>query len=143
MNGLFGWFGTVTNYLLARNIAAWVGHALLGQAPPAVSTLHALLVLLAYSVVIGGAAFCLFFRRDIVGASAGEEPDRQPVPARQRFDRRTVFLYVFHLLPGGVSPGHHRKELTAPWKRPDRGKGPHSHRGGTARGTSVETAVSP
>jgi hypothetical protein len=69
LSGLFGWFGSVTNYLLAQNIAAWVGHALLGQSPPAVGTLHAFLVLLAYSLVLGGAAFYRFFQRDVTGAS--------------------------------------------------------------------------
>jgi ABC-2 type transport system permease protein len=71
LTGVFSWFDSVTNYLLTQNIGAWVGHALLGQSPPAVSTLHAIIVLLAYSLALGGAAFYLFISRDVTGASGG------------------------------------------------------------------------
>lgn len=71
LNGVFSWFSSVTHYLLAQNIAVWVGHALLGQLPTGVSTTHALLVLLAYALVLGVAAFALFGRRDVTGPTSG------------------------------------------------------------------------
>lgn len=71
MNGIFSWFSTVTHYLLGQNISVWVGHAVLGQLPTGVSTLHALLVLAAYALILGAAAFILFNRRDITGPTSG------------------------------------------------------------------------
>jgi ABC-type transport system involved in multi-copper enzyme maturation permease subunit len=71
MNGVFSWFGSVTHYLLAQNMAVWVGHALLGQLPTGVSTGHALVVLLVYTLALGGGAFALFSRRDVTGPTSG------------------------------------------------------------------------
>jgi ABC-type transport system involved in multi-copper enzyme maturation permease subunit len=71
MNGIFDWFANVTHYLLGQNISVWVGHAVLGQLPSGVSTLHAFVVLAAYAAVFGVAAFVLFNRRDVTGPTSG------------------------------------------------------------------------
>jgi len=83
--GLFDWFQTVADYILGRNITAWmlgsqsggmgdVGGATfgmgirIGEYP---GELHAFLVLLAYILVLGGLGFWLFQRRDVAGTSGG------------------------------------------------------------------------
>jgi len=78
---LFDWFGTVADYLVGRNITAWMasgreqgvrevlgGVTGLGNFPGA---LHAFLVMVVYIVVLGGLAFWILRRRDITGGSAG------------------------------------------------------------------------
>ena len=74
---LFDWFDNVTGFLLGTNFTAWmietdvelasVNAVILGMSDLP-GTVHAFLVLLAYIVVLGGAAFWLFQRRDISGA---------------------------------------------------------------------------
>ena len=71
----FDWFLTVPDYLLGRNITAWMvgmnnsqGALTSGQLP---SQLHAALVLLVYVLVFGGLSFWLFQRRDITETLAG------------------------------------------------------------------------
>jgi ABC-type transport system involved in multi-copper enzyme maturation permease subunit len=71
LKGLLSWFDTAAHYLFGQNIAAWAMLALFGQSQASVSTLHAGLVLLVYSLVMGGLSFWLFQRRDIAGASSG------------------------------------------------------------------------
>ncbi len=73
----FDWFQTVADYLLGRNVTAWMtglgnyegllantGGELPGQ-------LHAALVLLVYILVLSGLALWLFQRRDITATSTG------------------------------------------------------------------------
>jgi ABC-type transport system involved in multi-copper enzyme maturation permease subunit len=72
--GPFEGFDSVAEYLLVQNIRAWLGGVsflvgLGGGADPGQA--RAFVVLLAYLVVLGGAAFWLFQRRDVAGASGG------------------------------------------------------------------------
>jgi len=68
----FQWFQTVADYLMGRNIGALAGGAGFGMGGTASpGTLHASLVLAAYTVVLGAVAFWLFQRRDVAGASGG------------------------------------------------------------------------
>ncbi len=70
----FDWFQTVADYMLGRNITAWMmgmsnnQGATSGELP---SQLHAALVLLVYILVLGGLALWLFQRRDITATSTG------------------------------------------------------------------------
>ena len=77
LGGLFDWFNNVTDFLLGANTAAWMtetgvvttgSNGSLFNIAEMPSQLHAFIVLLAYVVVLGGAAFWLFLRRDIAGA---------------------------------------------------------------------------
>ena len=76
---LFDWFQNVADYMLGRNITAWMmgsGHEDLdvifrtstpiGDFP---GMLHAFVVLTVYILVLGGLAFWQFQRKDIGGAS--------------------------------------------------------------------------
>jgi ABC-type transport system involved in multi-copper enzyme maturation permease subunit len=78
---VFDWFRTVADYLLGRNVTAWmiadrgeglqgafVGLGAFGEFP---GGLHAFLVLVVYIVVLGAIAFRVFQRRDVAGASGG------------------------------------------------------------------------
>ncbi len=74
---LFESFGSVSDFLLGPSAIAWMvepGASIWAveilPVPPSdlPSNLHAFLVLLAYVVVLGGAAFWLFQRRDVTGA---------------------------------------------------------------------------
>jgi ABC-type transport system involved in multi-copper enzyme maturation permease subunit len=69
VSGLFGWFRTVARYLLAQNIAAWVGLSSLGQGQTALSRAHALTVLVVYTAAFIVAALYLFQSRDVTGTS--------------------------------------------------------------------------
>jgi ABC-type transport system involved in multi-copper enzyme maturation permease subunit len=75
LSGLFSWFHNVADFLLVRNITAWTQAAGGATAFGAVGTLpdstHALVVLAGYAVVLGAAAFWIFERRDVHGATAG------------------------------------------------------------------------
>ncbi len=70
----FDWFQTVADYMLGRNVTAWMmgmsnnQGATGGELP---SQLHAALVLLVYILVLGGLALWLFQRRDITATSTG------------------------------------------------------------------------
>ena len=75
LGDLFAWFDNVSDFLIGFNTAAWMsetgvvtteGSLFPVSDPP--GTLHAFLVLLAYIVVLGAAAFWLFQRRDVAGA---------------------------------------------------------------------------
>ena len=75
LGGLFDWFNSVTNFLLGANTTAWMtetgvvtteGGLFSVSDPP--GALHAFLVLLAYTLVLGVIAFWLFQRRDVAGA---------------------------------------------------------------------------
>ena len=75
LGDLFAWFDKVSDFLIGFNTAAWMtetgvvtteGTLFPVSDPPGV--LHAFLVLLAYIVVLGAAAFWLFQRRDVAGA---------------------------------------------------------------------------
>ena len=77
LGGLLDWFNNVTDFLLGSNTAAWMtetgvvttgSNASLFDIAEMPGQLHAFIVLLAYVVVLGGAAFWLFLRRDIAGA---------------------------------------------------------------------------
>jgi ABC-type transport system involved in multi-copper enzyme maturation permease subunit len=61
----------VARYLLGQNIDAWAGISLLGLGHTRVGATHALLVLIAYAAALGVAAFYVFERQDIGGASTG------------------------------------------------------------------------
>ena len=75
LGDLFPWFDNVSDFLIGFNTAAWMsetgvvtteGSLFPVSDPP--GELHAFLVLLAYIVVLGAAAFWLFQRRDVAGA---------------------------------------------------------------------------
>ncbi len=75
---LFAWFQTVADYLLGRNLGAWMtgnqqeaphGGGLGTGGGTFPGELHAFLVLLVYILVLGAIAFRRFQRRDIAGAS--------------------------------------------------------------------------
>ncbi|MBI4340487.1 MAG: ABC transporter permease [Chloroflexi bacterium] len=80
MINLFSWYQTVSNFLLGRNITAWMmegqddmgGGAVLGgivgEFP---GELQAILVMAAYTLVLGGLAFWLLARRDIPATGGG------------------------------------------------------------------------
>ena len=77
LGGLFDWFNNVSDFLIGTNTTAWMtetgvettgGNAALFDIADLPGALHAFLVLLAYMVVMSGAAFWLFQRRDIAGA---------------------------------------------------------------------------
>ena len=77
LGGLFDWSSNVTDFLLGANTAAWMtetgvvttgGNASLVDVGDLPGQLHAFLVLTAYIVVLGGAAFWIFQRRDVAGA---------------------------------------------------------------------------
>lgn len=70
-SGLFGWFSTVARYLFGQNIAAWSQLSFFGQNQTSVSSLHAFIVILIYTLVLGALAFYIFERRDVTGAAAG------------------------------------------------------------------------
>ena len=79
---LFDWFQNVADYMLGRNVSAWViggetdplaGEALggpfrFGEYP---GELHAFLVLAAYTLAMAALAFWRFQRRDVAAATAG------------------------------------------------------------------------
>ena len=75
LGDLFAWFDNVSDFLIGFNTAAWMsetgvvtteGSLFPVSDPP--GELHAFLVLLAYIIVLGAAAFWLFQRRDVAGA---------------------------------------------------------------------------
>ena len=77
LGGLFDWFNNVSDFLIGTNTTAWMtetgvettgGNAALFDIADLPGALHAFLVLLVYMVVLSGAAFWLFQRRDIAGA---------------------------------------------------------------------------
>ena len=77
LGGLFDWFSNVTDFLLGPNVTAWMteagtrttgGDAALFPLQDLPDQLHAFLVVAAYIIVLGAAAFWLFHRRDIAGA---------------------------------------------------------------------------
>lgn len=74
-SSLFSWFQSVADFLLVRNITAWTGGG--GTAGGAVGggalpdQTHALVVLAIYTLALGAAAFWLFERRDVAGATGG------------------------------------------------------------------------
>ena len=71
-SSFFDWFSTVADYLLVRNISAWAGGSSFGAGGAGgPGTLHSFLVLAVYTIALGTAAFLLFQRRDIAGASGG------------------------------------------------------------------------
>ena len=77
MINVFDWFEPIGDLVLGRNVAAWIiGNDL--EARPVVfggvigdmpSILHAFLVILGYTVVLGAVSFWIFQRRDVAGAS--------------------------------------------------------------------------
>ena len=75
LGDLFAWFDNVSDFLIGFNTAAWMSETgvvtteggLFSVSDPPVA-LHAFLVLLAYTLVLGVAAFWLFQRRDVAGA---------------------------------------------------------------------------
>ena len=67
--GQFDWFQDIADYLLGPNVSIWLSPEFqLGGVVEQASILRAFLVLAAYIVIIGGATFALFQRRDIAGA---------------------------------------------------------------------------
>ena len=65
----FDWFEAIADYLLGPNVSIWLSPEFpLGDTDEQSSILRAFLVLTAYLVIIGGATFALFQRRDIAGA---------------------------------------------------------------------------
>ena len=75
LGDLFAWFDNVSDFLIGFNTAAWMSESGMVTTegtlfpvsdPPGV--LHAFLVVAAYIIVLGAAAFWLFQRRDVAGA---------------------------------------------------------------------------
>ena len=70
----FDWFEPVSNFILGPNVAAWLSHddviqVTLGiRADGDLGTTHYFLVMLAYTVALGAAAFWRFEHKDITGA---------------------------------------------------------------------------
>ena len=71
---LASWLESVPDYLIGQNVSLWMSEAALlsvetsnGVSASQPSTLHAFLVILVYTLVLGAAAFWLFQRRDISG----------------------------------------------------------------------------
>ena len=69
LNGAFGWFDSVAHYLLGQNISALAGLSTFSQGGASVGSLHAFLVLLAYTVLLCGATLFIFERRDVASAT--------------------------------------------------------------------------
>ena len=77
LSNLFDWFGTVSDYMLGPNVAAWMVHegarvtvgdsAFFGFAEVP-SQLHGFLVVTAYIVIISALTLRLFHHKDIAGA---------------------------------------------------------------------------
>ncbi len=76
LGGLFEWFSNVTDYLLGPSVTSWMteagvrttGERAMFPVSDPSSQLHAFFVIAAYIIILGGAAFWLFQRRDIAGA---------------------------------------------------------------------------
>ena len=70
----FDWFEPVSNFILGPNVAAWLSHddviqVTLGiRADGDLGTSHYFLVMLAYTVALGAAAFWRFEHKDVTGA---------------------------------------------------------------------------
>jgi ABC-2 type transport system permease protein len=70
-SNLFSWFQNLANFFLVRNISGWTGATgglAAGNLP---DQTQALIILGAYTLVLGGVAFWLFERRDVQGATGG------------------------------------------------------------------------
>lgn len=74
LTGFFDWFDTIANFLLGPNVSAWLSHDEVVQVTIGVradgdlGAWHNFLVILAYTVALGAAAFWRFERRDVAGA---------------------------------------------------------------------------
>ncbi|MEX2599415.1 MAG: ABC transporter permease subunit [Dehalococcoidia bacterium] len=74
---LFEWFETVADYLLGRNITAWMlgggddGAGFIGAIGDMPGQWHAFAVMAVYTLALGALAFWLFQKRDIKGANGG------------------------------------------------------------------------
>ena len=76
LDELFEWFGNVTDFLLGPSVTSWMtetgirttGQGSMFPVSHPSSQLHAFLVITAYIIIIGVAAFWLFQRKDIAGA---------------------------------------------------------------------------
>ena len=67
--GQLGWFQNIADYLPGPNVSIWLSPEFqLGNVDEQASVLRAFLILTGYLVVIGGATFAFFQRRDIAGA---------------------------------------------------------------------------
>ena len=70
----FDWFEPVSNFILGPNVAAWLSHddviqVTLGiRADGDLGTMHYFLVILAYTLALGAAAFWRFEHKDVTGA---------------------------------------------------------------------------
>jgi ABC-2 type transport system permease protein len=72
LSGLFTWFSDVADYLLIHNISALTGGGGFGpQAGAAAEPMRAALILVLYTLALGGIGFWLFERRDVQGATGG------------------------------------------------------------------------
>lgn len=77
MINVFDWFEPIADYILGRNVTAWIigddvdaGGVLIGGAFGDIpSTVHAFLVILGYIIVLSAISFWIFQRRDVAGAS--------------------------------------------------------------------------
>ena len=76
LDGLFDWFGNVTDYLLGPSVTSWMteagvrttGEGAMFPVSDPSSQWHAFFVIAAYIIILGVAAFWLFQRRDVAGA---------------------------------------------------------------------------
>ena len=74
LSELFDWFEPVANFILGPNVAAWMAHddviqVTLGiRADGDLGAMHYFLVILAYTVALGAAAFWRFEHKDVTGA---------------------------------------------------------------------------
>ena len=67
----FGWFEGVSNFVLGHAVSGWLNVPVGGGPPGPIGppdALHGALVMLAYTVILGGIALWQFQRRDVAGA---------------------------------------------------------------------------
>ncbi len=71
LSSLLDGFKDVADYLLSPNVAAWLGTSVpqVSGSGGRLDTVHALLVLMGYILVVGAATFWLFRRKDVAGAT--------------------------------------------------------------------------
>ena len=71
LSSLLDGFRSVADYMLGPNVAAWLGTSVpqVDGFGGRLDTVHALLVLMGYILVVGAATFWLFRRKDVAGAT--------------------------------------------------------------------------
>jgi ABC-type transport system involved in multi-copper enzyme maturation permease subunit len=70
-SNLFDWFDTVSDYLLIQNISVWAANPEFRGGDENAAAVRTALLLIAYGAAFFAAAYWLFNRRDVAGASGG------------------------------------------------------------------------